>query len=483
MGNTTGIDMGNSFEFISRPFHTYVMERTFGGGATVAVCEVGLEGPTKHVAVVSAFWNEPQERLQVGGAIRAGRASRFARSGLPAALFAAADFLGVVGPDSAFAAAISKLGQQETGSANAQRTSPASGSLCPDRGQVVAANEAEPPSAPPLSPRAAGEAGRVDHCATQQSSVDGGLQRLVSNGGWPAGGTADGARFVQSLCIDGPLAQESELEAISSGFLALVPGERLSRGDSRGQWRSLRIHRASGADALERLVDGAGDSGRIHCAWASGTEWSPRADAPGVQGRNDTPALVPSASAATAHRPLGERLQPDSSARSSGAASAGGGLSSPTRSLSERTIELSRGLGCASSAQQRRDQMAGEEALCGGSVRRVSGRAETQVPRRMRDLFRGTADRRAAGGGPWRNASGEVCTAEVILPDRFGPGEQRQRGASPRPARWPALHSGSLRSPPWSAGQRAVFPSSTDHSCVTQVCARSVTHLRARRPP
>jgi len=59
MGNTTGIDMGNSFEFISRPFHTYVMERTFGGGATVAVCEVGLEGH-KHVAVVSAFWNEPQ---------------------------------------------------------------------------------------------------------------------------------------------------------------------------------------------------------------------------------------------------------------------------------------------------------------------------------------------------------------------------------------------------------------------------------------
>ena len=60
MGNKMRIDMGNSFHFISRPFEGRDMERPYSGGATAGVCKVGFAGPTKHVAVVSVVWNQPQ---------------------------------------------------------------------------------------------------------------------------------------------------------------------------------------------------------------------------------------------------------------------------------------------------------------------------------------------------------------------------------------------------------------------------------------
>ncbi len=93
MGNTMGIDMGNTFVFILGLFPGHVVERTLMFGATSAVCKVGLEGPTQHVAVVPSFWDEPQERLQMDRAIRAGGAKGSARPGAPAALLAEADRL------------------------------------------------------------------------------------------------------------------------------------------------------------------------------------------------------------------------------------------------------------------------------------------------------------------------------------------------------------------------------------------------------
>ena len=71
--------MGNSFDFTSRPFYGRVMETTLHCGATAAVRKTGIEGPRKHVAIVSAFWDEPQERLQMEGSIRAGGSLRPAR--------------------------------------------------------------------------------------------------------------------------------------------------------------------------------------------------------------------------------------------------------------------------------------------------------------------------------------------------------------------------------------------------------------------
>ena len=52
MGNTVGIDMGNSFE-AAAPVLLGHVKGSSASGATAGVCEVGFEGPTKHVAVMS----------------------------------------------------------------------------------------------------------------------------------------------------------------------------------------------------------------------------------------------------------------------------------------------------------------------------------------------------------------------------------------------------------------------------------------------
>ena len=44
--------MGNTFTLIAPDLRGHV-KSTFGNSATAVVCEVGFEGPTKHVAVVS----------------------------------------------------------------------------------------------------------------------------------------------------------------------------------------------------------------------------------------------------------------------------------------------------------------------------------------------------------------------------------------------------------------------------------------------
>jgi len=120
--------------------------------------------------------------------------------------------------------------------------------------------------------------------------------------------------------------------------------------------------------------------------------------------------------------------------------------------------------------------MAGEEALC--------GEAFVGYPVGLKPKCRGECEIYFAGLliGELRrrtleNASGESMHGRSNTPDRFGPGEQRQRGQAHaqrvgrRSIRLATLASVERR-------PRAVFPSSTDHSC-NPVCARSVTHLRA----
>jgi hypothetical protein len=65
MGNKVSMDMGHSFRSTSGPFQGHVVEGNVLCGAAASVCKVGLEGPTKHVAIVSGFWLEPQDRLQM----------------------------------------------------------------------------------------------------------------------------------------------------------------------------------------------------------------------------------------------------------------------------------------------------------------------------------------------------------------------------------------------------------------------------------
>src|SRR5437016_6583849 len=92
MGNTMGVDMGNTIRFLSWAFcgHiVHVVERTFLCGATASLCEVGVEGPTKHVAVVSVVRIQSQAGLQMENPIRTGGKGRTARSHAAPAWFAA----------------------------------------------------------------------------------------------------------------------------------------------------------------------------------------------------------------------------------------------------------------------------------------------------------------------------------------------------------------------------------------------------------
>ena len=113
MGNTMGLDMGNSFHFSSRPFPGHDMEGSVSGRATAAVCEVGFEGPTKHVAVVSVVQVESEERLQMEETLRTGRPTRALRSNASPSPLSATNRVSVVDSNSAFAPTSPQLGKSQ----------------------------------------------------------------------------------------------------------------------------------------------------------------------------------------------------------------------------------------------------------------------------------------------------------------------------------------------------------------------------------
>ena len=460
MGNTTGIDMANSFHFTSRPFHGHVLERNVYLGAAAEVCKVGLEGPAKHVAIVSVVWIQSQERLQMESSIRAGGTSRAARSDSLSRPLAAANFAGVVEPDSPVAPTASELGQPEACSSIAQRISASTGSGCADHWQVAQANEIESALSSTDLARTSTETRSTDGGYTEQSGMDGGFQRLVSDPGWPTSGTVDCTGFVQSIFADSPLVAESELETSPEDFPAPVSAAGISGCHPHGQWFSLWIYGSGWAFAIECLVDGFGDSSRIHSPWASGAERSARANASGVQGRDDATIFEPPASSTTTHRTLGKNLQPDPSPPRVGAPSAKRGLSSEAEEIAatECAVELFQPLGCAPCTKQWADQMAGTQALCGRSIHRLSGGAQKYGRGKMCDLFYGSLDWRIVGIGSRRNAPGQICTAVLRSLGPSDCGREDQGKSKPRATRWCSLRSGSLRSPPRSEHQRDAFP-------------------------
>jgi hypothetical protein len=350
---------------------------------------------------------------------------------------------------------------------------------------MVEANEAEPSCASALSSGSAGEGRRVDSGSTQQSGVDGGFQRLVSNRRWPAGRPVDRAGFLQSLPAERPVASRPKLGTHPPGLHGIVPKVWLPHSDSHGQWGTFWFQGARGTDAVERLVEGVGHWGRIYQARAPGAKWRPRADAPCSQSRNDAAALAPSAGAATASGSLGQNLQLDPSPPSLGTKSASGALPSQAGKASECAFELSQRLDGAPSASQRRDQMEGEEAVCWRGLCWVSGRIEGQRPRKLRDLFWRASDWRDEGHRQSRDTSGPIYPCHVKLLDDLGSKKhgrqanlraQRLGRCSP-PARYALLRRASAKALPPHPGCPPII------QCVTHVYARFVTHVCARCPP
>jgi hypothetical protein len=485
IGNTMGIDMGNSFHFTSRPFQGHVLERNLLCGATTAVCEVGFEGPTKHVAIVSSLWTESSERLQMEGAIRTGRTCWTARSNLSSAPVPAANFGCMAGSDPEVATATSKLGKQETCRSIEQAVSSSNSSGCTHDWQVAQANEAEPPRPSAFAARSIPEPKWAHGAQAKQSGLDGRFQGLVSNSKRRPGRALDGSRFIQSLLAGSMLVGRSKLAAGSSSFSSAVSALRVSPNHPRGQWRTVRLDRASGAFALERLVDGDGSPGPIHSSGASGTEWGARTNASGVQSRNDTTLVVQCAGAAAADPAMGQKLQPGSAPRGFGAKAAKGSLSTQRLVAStQETSNKSTRIGQAPGAKQWPDQMARAQTLCGGSLRWILCGTEAPEQGEMASSFCRTADWRTVGiRSGWNEARSLSAPVLSFLLCLVGWGSRR-----PEPKRRQRLgvHSAAARCArlryvnPKALSARYRYCHEQESSSVTNVCAQSVTNVCAR---
>ena len=162
MGNKVGIDMGNSFHVIFRPFWGHVMEGPYAGGATSGVREVGFESPTKHLAVVSRVSNQPQERLQMEAALRAGGTARIVESAASSPPLAGANERGMAEASAAIAAQTLELGKSETARSTGPRIPRAKCSSGAHDGSMAPEDETQSARASAFSAWAASEPWRVD---------------------------------------------------------------------------------------------------------------------------------------------------------------------------------------------------------------------------------------------------------------------------------------------------------------------------------
>ncbi len=286
MVNTLSQDMVNTFEFISPVLLGHV-KGSSASGATAGVCEVGFEGPTKHVAIVSDVWIQPHDRLQVEEALRARWVPWALRPEEPAPHLAKANKSQMVDPNCAFASGPSQLGKSQTAGWITQEISRSTSSCGPDDWSVSQENETESASTPTHSPGSAEKTWSTDCSSSQQSGLDGGFQRLVPHPRWPASRTIDGARSVQSLCAKHSVIARSKMGAGAADLSGTVSKVRLPLGHPNGQRQSVWKHRPRRAFAVECLVDRTGHPSGVHSARSSRTEWRARADASGFEGRNN----------------------------------------------------------------------------------------------------------------------------------------------------------------------------------------------------
>ena len=428
MGNKVGIDMGNSFQFICGPFRGHVIEGPYSIHPTPAIREVGLEGPTKHGAIVSVVSHQPQMRLQMEASIRTTWSARTAGSAAPSGALAPANEPRMVEADSADEAGASQLGNSQTASSIAQGIQRARGSGSAHDWPLAPKDETQRPSSSTDSARTTDEPWEVDWSWPKQPRMDGGFQRVVSNTRWAAGRTVDSAGPVQPLPAEYPIVARSTVGAGAKNLFAIVWTLRLPGGHPRGQRRTVWIDWPSGSFAIERLVDSIGDFGGIHRARPSRTECWARTNASSVEGRADSAALEQPAGAATTDRSVGRGVQPASASRSAGAENSLRALPSTSSGPEEEQHEISAGMVGAEGAEQRADQVARTKAICGGSLRWVS-RGFEAGQKEMGDVFWAIADWRTLGNRCGCNATSQVCSRPKTR-STFRPQIGREAGAS-----------------------------------------------------
>src|SRR5215470_9165614 len=197
MGSKVSLDMGNSLSVIFRRFGGRDMECPYSSGPKAGVREVGSEGPTQPVGIVSEVWDQPQVRLQVETALRARRPAWTAESSTLSPTLAATNEPAMAEANSVDAAAAWELGKSKAQSAigtGVQRRARSDGAY---DWPVAPEDEAQPEAKTAFPAGTPGERGKVDQSGSKQPCVDGRLQGMVSHPGREASGAVDRTRPAQ----------------------------------------------------------------------------------------------------------------------------------------------------------------------------------------------------------------------------------------------------------------------------------------------
>jgi hypothetical protein len=379
-------------------FHGYAVEDYFsdwGAGAfdsrTAPRAKVGQ-------TMLSRSTGQPDDGLEVATAILARRSTWFARSVASSAPDAPADGTGLGAAHRTVAPPASELGCQEAPGGVVPGVGSANIALCTyDRplGGAIGLGAATSASS---AQGGSGTASDADCRSKSQSSVDGGLQRLVPDGRRDTCRTVDGARSVQPLRFGGTVVGRPTMAASSSCDERTFPRKRYAGSDPGGQRRALCVQRACRIVAFERVVDAVGDSSGVHTPGSSRGQRSARTVSSSAEA-GDRPATGTHTSGTTAPDDgVVEVLQPGTTARGVGAVCAREVLSEewPALSAVPAARKVSGGLDGATGSKQRRDSMARTTAICWGGVRWSAGRVEATSPRSVERVFHPFADRSPA---------------------------------------------------------------------------------------
>ena len=237
-------DIGDTFSGI------YALERVFGVGGADAICACDQKQERGVCVCVCAVWDQSQERLQVVAALSGRRSKGVGRSFASTASSREKAAFGVAGAVGQSAPSASELGSEKVAAAVAKGFSWKAAYPGGEHVGALACGVGFGEEAPAKgAARTALDGEGRTRAQRLQRSVDNRLQRLVSHRRWKAMRTADGARFVQSLCIGGGALAQSKRCGGAPGdganFSPLWPAQN----HSGGQWRTLWRQRRCGSRA------------------------------------------------------------------------------------------------------------------------------------------------------------------------------------------------------------------------------------------
>jgi len=363
--------MGDIFRLSLRSFRGHAVENSFVAQGAPALGRSGAGSLSNSSGDLHSRRHQPQDRLQMAGAISSSWPSRSARSLAPSAPLAHTAFASLGPSHQSVAPPPCALGRQEDSSTAPPKASASAGALCADDPALAQTLWLGAPAPTARAARSSFAAPGPDDRHAAQPSVDGGFQRLVPHARWCAPGTADGARPLQPLWIVSASVAQPGRSARAARDAAAFPRARSARSDPRGQWFAFCRQGSAGFVAAFGVVDAAGYSRRVHPAGPSGRQREPRTISWLLPARSGDQRSRPSSSHAAAFEPLAGPLQPGTSARSTEAADARASLSAPPPRLFRGVgaIEISTCLGSATRAQPWPYQVARSAAIHGPGVR------------------------------------------------------------------------------------------------------------------